>query len=282
MMALATSAPGSATTRRSTSFQLLARVLFRHDYFAGARVGDWAAVPEPQTRRFMQRFGMALRCNGQEMAVFIEGSQLAGLWSERDEDGQGRQLRFTIFSRDSNCAYYTDTNELPQPAEFVALAGNPLMQPIATQVVASSLKPGALAVVALPLAGAVVIGADGAPQPLAAEYELRLRARATVWKYLLVGDWAEDPVRVVDVRDRVQFSAAQLELLPDGRNATTVYSMSPIGLSEQPALRFQLRGGERSSERILISRMPTASPSGLRHEVVGGVMTEVSEIFINR
>jgi len=282
VIAIGSGGSGIALDCRRTRFLKLVRVLFRHDYFEGGLAHGWFVVPDADTQHFMQRFEILLRCDGQEMLLFIEQSRIAGAWSERDAYGGKFHLRFTICSADSASAYYTDMAVAITQNEFTPVAGEPLLQPGEVKSGLLRNKTGALAVVALPLAGVLVEGAGGLPVVAEAEYELRIKAKATIWKYLLVGEWMDTRMRVVDVRDGVQFSPAQEELLPDGRHATTFYSRTPIGLNERPTLRFQLRGGELSGERILISRMPMAAPTGLRHEMVGGVMTEVSEIFINR
>lgn len=141
-------------------------------------------------------------------------------------------------------------------------------------------------------------------------YFCRLQARATVWKYCLFGDWAEAPgeVQVIDLAQACQFDAAVGERLPDGQSVLAVRSSAPIALQERSERRFQLRrrssgssgssgtnnthsttitngsgtGLGNSTDKVLIKRLPVASPQQLNRETLGGVSTLVSEIFVHR
>lgn len=114
-------------------------------------------------------------------------------------------------------------------------------------------------------------------------YVLRFQARATVWKYYLVGDWAQDELNVVDLGREAEFEPAQPDRLADGRAALAVRSRARIALQERPAQRFQLRGRNGGgTERVLIKRLPVAGARQLSVETIRGVPTPVSEIFVHR
>ena len=113
----------------------------------------------------------------------------------------------------------------------------------------------------------------------------RLEARATVWKYCFMGELAEaldDGLRVVDLDQSLQFGAATGERLPDGRSVLAVRSVAPIALQERSPQRFQLRSGGNGTDKVLIKRLPVASPRQLSRETLGGVPTLVSEIYVYR
>jgi hypothetical protein len=119
--------------------------------------------------------------------------------------------------------------------------------------------------------------------PRAKRYVLRFQARATVWKYYLVGDWAQDQLSVVDLGREAEFEPAQPDRLADGRAALAVRSQARIALHERPAQRFQLRGRSNGgTERVLIKRLPVAGARQLSMESIRGVPTPVSEIFVHR
>ena len=116
-------------------------------------------------------------------------------------------------------------------------------------------------------------------------YLLRFQARATVWKYCVVGDWgdwAQDEIQVVDLQRETGFDAAVPESLPDGRTALAVRSLTRIPLQERPAHRFQLRGRSGSTERVLVKRLPVAGSSPWSVETIRGEPTPVSEIYVHR
>ncbi len=121
------------------------------------------------------------------------------------------------------------------------------------------------------------------PDPAAPRrYRLRLPTRATVWKYCLLGDWEHDGLRVVDLGREVDFGPAENETLAGGRPALAIRSRAGIGLQQRSTRRFQLRGVDGSSDRVLVRRLPVAGAGQLARETIGGVPTWVSEIFVHR
>jgi hypothetical protein len=113
---------------------------------------------------------------------------------------------------------------------------------------------------------------------------LPLAARATYWKYLLLGAWDGEAPEIVDAAREVGFEPAVAEPLADGRNALAIRSSVRIALEERPERRFQLRSrrAARGAARVLIKRLPAASPRrfGLAH--IAGVPALVSEIYVPR
>ena len=114
----------------------------------------------------------------------------------------------------------------------------------------------------------------------------RLQARATVWKYCLIGDWIDaqnaQPVEVVDLAQAWQFEAAVSELLPHGQMAWALRSTRCIPLQDRSDKRFQLRQRSGGTDKVLIKRLPVASPRYLSRETSGGLSTQVSEIYLHR
>lgn len=119
-------------------------------------------------------------------------------------------------------------------------------------------------------------------EPGGKRYLLRFQARATVWKYYVVGDWAQDEIHIVDLQRETSFDAAVPEPLPDGRTALAVRSLARIALQERPAHRFQLRGRSGNTERVLVKRLPVAGSSPWSVETIRGEPTPVSEIYVHR
>ncbi|HET7867065.1 MAG TPA: hypothetical protein VFL86_21910 [Burkholderiaceae bacterium] len=119
-------------------------------------------------------------------------------------------------------------------------------------------------------------------EPGGKRYLLRFQARATVWKYYVVGDWAQDEIHIVDLQHETGFDAAVPEPLPDGRTALAVRSLTRIALHERPAHRFQLRGRSGNTERVLVKRLPVAGSSPWSVETIRGEPTPVSEIYVHR
>ncbi len=147
-----------------------------------------------------------------------------------------------------------------------------------------------------------------------ARFVIRLSPRATVWKYCLIGDWPEPELHVIALAGEALFEPEASCQLADGRTARVFRSTAPIALREQPGERFQLRsrpspaatvaregladGADRAPsevlidppaasrrtrpEKVIVQRLPAAAPRHFSSEVIGGVPTLVSEIFVHR
>jgi hypothetical protein len=260
-----------AAMQRYCSFAV---VNVRHDYFADGNARGLIFRPHADTSAFLHRFAMMLRANGCSLSLSVADSQLQGIWSERMDEGQPRTLRFDVYSGDAACAYYTETVSPAPQAEADGIRPAPVLpvQP----------APSApLATVALPLDATGSDDFDLWTSALGTSYRLRMQSRSTIWKYLLIGDWRDRVLSIVDQRGEVSFSAPAWERLPDGQYALTVHSTSPIALRERPAQRFQLRDVTEEPERVLIPRLPGATPQRLWRETVHGEATTVSEIFVH-
>jgi hypothetical protein len=121
-------------------------------------------------------------------------------------------------------------------------------------------------------------GAEG--EPPARVCLVRLAAGASHWKYYLLGALAQRELKVADVDGAVGFRRAEGERLAS-RAAAVFLSERPIGLRERPAERFQLLENTPFGEKILMKRMPVASPGIRRKAEIDGRAVLVSEIFIN-
>lgn len=115
-----------------------------------------------------------------------------------------------------------------------------------------------------------------------AAFRIALAARAPVWKYWLLGDWAGDALQVVDLAQQVEFSEPVAEALDDGRPALTVRSTAGIALRQRAESRFQLRSRGDAAQRVLVKRLPVAGADHFARETIHGVPTLVSEIYVHR
>lgn len=113
---------------------------------------------------------------------------------------------------------------------------------------------------------------------------LPLAARATYWRYLLLGDWDGEAPEIVDTARQVGFEPAIAEPLADGRSALAIRSSVRIALAERPERRFQLRSqrAARGAARVLIKRLPVASPRRFGLADIAGAPALVSEIYVPR
>jgi hypothetical protein len=245
-----------------------------HGYFADGCARHLQFSPREETAAFLRRFDMPVRADGRRLTLGICESQLAGIWSERLDEGEPRMLRFDVRSADPGAVYYTDAVTASSQAQNDDARPVPLEESTPTAA-------APLATVALPLDPSGSGDYATWVAALGTSYCLRLRSRRTIWKYLLTGDWRQRKLSIVDQRGEVIFTPPMVERLPNGQDAWVARSTLPIALQERPQQRFQLRDITDSPERILISRLPGAQPQRLWREMLDGQPTIVSEIFVH-
>lgn len=106
-------------------------------------------------------------------------------------------------------------------------------------------------------------------------------ARAVVWKYFVRGASG----RALSIRDadgQVDFEPATPALLPDHTAAVVLRSAVAIPFRQHSPRRFQLMEATKPhGERVLIDRLPVASPSALAKETVKGRDVMVAEIYVD-
>lgn len=255
-------------------YRLFAAVDVRHDYFADGSARHLVFQPDADALAFLRRFDMLLRADGRSLTISVPESQLQGIWSERTDGDEPRMLQFEVHSTDASCAYYTAAVSTPSQVEDDGALPAPLKAAPATAA-------APLAIVALPLDTAGSKDFAAWTSTLGASYRLRMHSRSTIWKYLLTGDWRGRALSIVDQRGEVAFTAPAQERLSNGQYALAVHSTTPIALRERPSQRFQLRDVTDAPERVLISRLPGATPQRLWRETVRGEPTTVSEIFVH-
>lgn len=243
----------------------------RHDYFADGLARHLLFLPHKDTLAFLRRFRVLQHANGHSLAIMVPEPQLQNLWNERMDGGEPRVLRFDVHSMDAACVCYTGlVSTLPHRDDDGALP--------ATLLPATSASTAPWATVALQVDASGSNGFAAWISSLGETYRLRMHGRSTIWKYLLTGDWGSRVLSIVDQRGEVSFTAPIHERLPNGQDALAAHSTSPIALRERPLQRFQLC--DAVSAKVLISRLPDATPQRLRRETVHGESVHVSEILV--
>jgi hypothetical protein len=115
-------------------------------------------------------------------------------------------------------------------------------------------------------------------------YRLDFVARATYWRYLLLGRLAGGGSTITDPDGVTQFEFVGEELLPGNRKAASFRSTTRLPLEEFSSRRFQLRAsGSKGNGNgpILVRRLPAASASSSRRETIAGEAAVVSDILVN-
>lgn len=266
--------PPAADCAGMSAYRLLAAVHVTHDYFADGRPPCMLFSPHAATAAFLRRFDMRMHAEGSGFVIGVCDGQRANLWSERIDEGTPRALCFDVRSADPESAYYTEAVTASAQVADDAVRVPPLLP-----VEPSASAP--LATLALPLNPGPADDFAGWDAAACVSYRLCLRSPGTIWKYVLVGDWRDRKLAVVDPRGEVAFTAPASERMPDGSAALATYSSVPITLRERPAQRFQLHDVTDAPGRVLVPRLPGARPRGRWREMQGSTPIAVSEIFVH-
>lgn len=284
------------------AYQPLFSIEAEHAYFADAACRGLQLLPTPASAALLANTGCLLRPLRHGVAVAYDRDAADAVRLQIRDAHTPLCLDFLGGMQDARFALYTD---LPGPAATLLMFHSdaalreddgarwrlhaqthvspadqvPLDEPPASDLLTrrERLVPPRFAV-------RVRVSEDDLDQaqPGGKRYLLRFQARATVWKYYVVGDWAQDEIHIVDLGRETGFDAATPEPLPDGRTALAVRSLTRIALQERPAHRFQLRGRSGSTERVLVKRLPVAGSSPWSVETIRGEPTPVSEIYVHR
>lgn len=123
--------------------------------------------------------------------------------------------------------------------------------------------------------------AEGGHEP----YRLTFAARRTRWRYHLLGDLAGRQAFIrdqsPDPADQIRFTPGGMVNLPGERVAQTLISEGVLPLRRRADRRLQLRETGLDSERVLVRRLPVASPENLSIATIDGRQTIVSDIYVN-
>jgi hypothetical protein len=288
-----------------------------HAYFDGAPCASLRFTPSDRSRAWLARAACVVRATPGGFEVCCDGGQLDRLRLASNDSGDPPDLTWWVHAGDPLFGNYTDG--LPRTTEAVLAfdsatavrdaprAGGPAAAPPATWRLHRAPTAGpadALAptsdgpgepwpaglrrvpptfVVTLRLTrDAVAPGSNPAAAPQSRLYVVRFAARSPVWKYCLLGDWGSEEVRVVDLAREADFTPAVNESLAGGRDAKAIRSRTGIALCSRSSRRFQLRGVDGNTERVLIKRLPVAGARHLARETIDGTPTWVSEIYVHR
>ena len=275
-----------------------------HSYFPNDACRGLHIAPSAKSAHLLARSGCMLRATDRGVMVLFDSSATEALRQRANDTLEPFFIHFLAHARDAAFANYTegvfgssqsilllDSRRAVLDASgryrlhAGASAGAADIRRLASARAAKALSQRERHdqphfVVSVRLCPADV---PHAVQP-AKRYYCRLQARATVWKYYLFGDLAaaQDDVQVVDLGQAFEFDAAVGERLPDGQSVLAVRSRAPIALQDRSPQRFQLRRRGAGADKVLIKRLPVASPSLIHRETLGGVPTWVSEIYVHR
>jgi hypothetical protein len=250
--------------------------------------------------------GLLIRNTPGGFQVFYDESRYDALLSLAANPGEPFHLEFLAFSTDPRFWLYTRPSPLKEGSVLYfnnqntaagtdgrvrlhrdEFAGQADFAPVA------SPSPGGLLgrregrgispmVVNIDVSEDEVRALKGPPAATLKSYYIGFQASQTFWKYYLLGDLAREGCYVNDREEQVEFVPEGQVSLAGERVALAFRSKTLLPLGERSNYHFQLRDRNSGGGRVLIRRLPVASPGQTIRETIDGENTPVSEMFINR
>lgn len=266
-----------------TRYAPLLHCTFEHEFYADGLARGLRFVPGDDTRRWLDQHGCLCRANGAELLVVAPDAPARAAatlcWRVHVDDPQLIAVSAGLDLQAGELLWLrpTQMRDRITALHAGAHAGAEAHWPLRWPAVSAGLDDAGHR---QPPPMLLTVPAPASP----VRYRARLAARATVWKYWLMGPWTEDDLRVVDVGDArpVQFSAPERLQLDDRGGALAVRSLAPVALRQRHDARFQLCSGSAEARRILVKRLPVAGADHFARETIDSVPTLVSEIFVHR
>jgi hypothetical protein len=280
-------------------YQVLFSLEVVHGYFSDPARCRLRFEPDEATGAWLKRSGCVLRRRANGLTVYFtrpDGARGRGL-----QVGEAVTLAFNASPLDPAFGLYSDglaPCEVLEPGSAPTLVFDSARASLAdpnlniwSVTAPATIGDGGLNV--RPDFQAVIRPVlDPAEKPRT--YQINFASRTMIWKYLLIGKWADLRPLVIDTAalNPVQFedpfadgldSLPRQEPLADGRMAIGVKSTTPIALADRPkgSIRLVTRS-ESGSRGPVLSSLPCAAPANFAYERPGDPSTLVAEIYVPR
>lgn len=276
-----------------------------HSFFPDGFCRELHWDPTPQTDMAINNAGLLTRKVMNGVRVFYDRNSLDTLRAHAADPEDPLNLMFKVFCRDSLFMNYTEPptyrddailyadnlnvegdenarlrlhqDEYLGEADFKSL-DSPLFEDVLSHR-DRLVRPQIVVNIRFTGDEAGLLGEQSPATPKV--YFVSFRARETIWKYSLLGEVAKEGLYIADLDNGIEFEMGEADTLSDKRPALTFRSKTYIPLRERSDCRFQLRERNSGTGKVIIRRLPVASTSQIGREVIEGVETSVSEMFIN-
>lgn len=283
-----------------TRYSPLLRIGIKHGYYQDAPARDLEFIPTQTCERLMANAGLILKKDGDRVSLFFDEDHSDALQLYAEDRSTPLIFNFKLVSKNPIFQNFTQLPNFPT-GDIGFLSSEKAVQQsggtyslthelgfstsdsislTSKEIQAMLSRPEQL----IPPLCIVSIYPLAAAEPLVEEklYELVFAQRRTIWKYYLLGKYADTDLSVVDLDTKISFVQKDDEVLPGGQRARVLETTTPIPLTQVQSRRFQLRRKNGQSSSILVKQLPGASPDQV------GIRTDqsnqkefISEIFIN-
>lgn len=289
-----------------SSFRQLCSISVTHTYFADGRCRSLLFVPTPGTVHLIAKAGLLTRCSDSGVRVLLEADGIDTLRQRIADPDEPSALVFKVFAKDPDFPYYTEPGIFNEEAllyfdsrtgvatgsagtvrlhagDYVSeLDFAKLDAPLFSGVVDKRdrlIRPAF--VVSMDLALALDALADAPATDRSGDCVVAFKARETFWRYYLLGEMQKRNAVIVDRNHDYVFAYVGEESLPDNRTALTFISQQRIPVQENSDCHFQLKENGANGGKMLVRRLPVATPHQFSKELVNGREAAVSNIYIN-
>ncbi len=283
-----------------TRYSPLLRIGIKHGYYQDSPARDLEFIPTQACERLMANAGIILRKDGDRVSLFFDEDHSDALQLYADDPLSPLVFNFKLVSKNSIFQNFTQLPNFPS-GDIGFLSSEKAVQQ-SGGIYSLTHEPGFSTSDSISLTSKEIQAMLSRPEQLipplcivaiypleAAEllveekiYELAFARRRTIWKYYLLGKYADTDLSVVDLDRKVSFVQKDNEVLPGGQRARVFESATPMALTQVQNRRFQLRRKNGQSSSILVKQLPGASPDqvGIRTDQ-NNQEESISEIFIN-
>lgn len=289
-----------------SSFRQLCSISVTHTYFADGRCRSLVFNPTPGTVHLINKAGLLTKNSDSGVHILLESGGIDTLRQRIADPDEPSALVFKVFARDRDFPYYTEPGTFNEEAllyfdsrkgvatgttgairlhsgDYVSeLDFEKLDAPLFRDIVDKRdrlIRPAF--VVSIDLAKALDALADASVPNRSGECIVAFKSRETFWRYYLLGEMKKRDAFIVDRNNGYAFDYMGEESLPDGRTALTFISQQRIPVQENSDCFFQLKEKGANGGKMLIRRLPVATPHQFGKELIHGQEAAVSNIYIN-
>lgn len=276
-----------------------------HAFFSNGTGADFDVLPTRKTSVILNNAGLINRKTATGVSIFYDQSGIEALQLYAAGPDDPLRFEFTAFSRNKTLDLYTEPSPtrldsiLHFNSKLVKADANGRLRlhepdyvsqkdfvPLTSPLLNDLLDPKDR--LAKPTLTVTLHGEDvgihpsaGFHEPGSKHYYVRFKAREVVWKYYLFGDIRKKHAYIADLDNETEFESAGDAVLPDHRTALIFRSKVSLPLRDRSRYRFQLKDPGSGGGKILIQRLPVATPDRLYLDMIDGKEVMVSEIYIN-
>jgi hypothetical protein len=255
------------------AWQLLFSVTVEHDFFSSAHDLQLNFQPDQTTAHLLRNADLLFRTDTNRFSVCFASNALEILESFSASSIDGLDFTFKVIALDPHFLYYTDWQADVSPWYRNAPTSDAATELLLVNALIADRIELSAFMVTINISKENIIKAK--------EYSISLKARATYWKYYLLGKLAEKETKIIDLAGKEHFYCAGVQRPFPDVPAMVFYSMEKIPLQERPSQRFQLRQQGSAGDKVLIKHLQNAGSENLAKEFIHEKEVYVSEVYIN-